>query len=380
VGKDVTEPAFDIKVNNSIPVLELASLSIGDAHEELGRSVSAQIHRILESRFKGKTPEWISASQSMVRSQLARIENHSREPSLPSYLKESLRIYLDCLWHWSRGAGLLNADYRGWTDFELAMLLQDDHPGCQSGVYRQPLGSVLFWHTEEDVDETDLRRVDQPRLMRFRSPFGSTEITSFIYPDLLPGPNFNWRSDGLLQFADSLLLQPECRREGVPANLIAWLSLLLEGEIRAAQIIEFLQPIFDGYALFRLYPQLEGIACTRVEFALDQFQETRLSLEPGVFLAQTNAFSAQSGSLAKRFERTPFPSRRHFEARVRRAEKALGVSPDLVDPTRIQKMLASQEGNRWAFANGDVKAHLFGRLSADSLEINCHPGMAVKPG
>jgi hypothetical protein len=83
VGKDVTEPAFDIKVNNSIPVLELASLSIGDAHEELGRSVSAQIHRILESRFKGKTPEWISASQSMVRSQLARIEN-------PSYLPEGV--------------------------------------------------------------------------------------------------------------------------------------------------------------------------------------------------------------------------------------------------------------------------------------------------
>jgi len=376
----VTDPAFDIKVNTSIPVLELASLSIGDAHEELGRSVSTQIHRILESRLKGTTPEWISASQSMVRSQLGRIENQSREPSLPTYLKESLRIYLDCLWHWAHGAGLLNADYPGWTDLELAMLLQDDHPGCQSGVYRQPVGSVLFWHTEEDVDESDLPRVDQPRLMRFRSPFGSTEITSFVYPDLLPGPNFNWRSDGLFQFADSLLLQPECRREGVPANLIAWLSLLLEGEIRTAQIVEFLQPVFDGYALFRLYPQHESFACTRVEFALDQFQESRLSLEPGVFLVQTNAFSAQSGSLAQRFERNPFPSKRHFEARIRRAEKALGVSPDLVDLTRIQNMLASREGGRWAFANRDVKAHLFGRLSADSLEIICHPGMAEKPG
>jgi hypothetical protein len=372
----MTDPAFQVKVDNSIPILELASVSIGDAHEGLGRSVSVQIHRILESRLKGPNPESFSASQSLVRSQLARIENYSKEPSLPYYLRESLRIFLECLWHWSRGAGLSSADYRNWT--ELEMLLQDDHPGCQSGMYRQTDESVLFWHTEEDVDETDLPRVDQPRLMRFRSPFGSTEITSFIYPDLLPGPNFNWRSDGLVQFADSLILREKCREVGIPANLVAWLSLLLEPQIPLPHIIGYMQPIFDGYALFRLFPDNWGIFNSRVEFAMDQLQETFLTAGAGGVLVQTNAFSAQSSELAQRFEQDPFPSRRHFEARIRRTEEALGISPSKVDLDRIQKMITSRKGGRWAFANQDVKAHLFGRLSSDCLEVHSHPGMAVQ--
>ncbi len=67
--------------------------------------------------------------------------------------------------------------------------------------------------------------------MRFRNPFNTATITSFIYLDLLPGPNFNGRTNSIVQFADSLRLQEDCLKEGNPANQINWLALLLEGEI-----------------------------------------------------------------------------------------------------------------------------------------------------
>jgi hypothetical protein len=114
-----------------------------------------------------------------------------------------------------------------------------------------------------------------------------------------------------------------------------------------------------------------------VEFAADRFQETELSTNPGEFMAQTIEFSTQADLLAKQFERNPFPTRRHFESRIRRAEKILNISPSSVDLMSIQRMLASRAGGRWAFTNNDVKAHLFGRLSSGCLEIHSHPRVAV---
>jgi hypothetical protein len=369
-----------VEVKNSIPTLDFASLSIGEAHQELGKAVAAQVQQILHHRFQNASPHSIHPSSVLAGKQLSSIARLQQDTSLPSILREALELYLDCLNRWSRGAGLENAGIKSWSGEELAMQLQDDQPGCQSGVYRQRDGSVLFWHTEEDVDEPGFTRVDQPRLMRFSNPFNNAIITSFIYPDLLPGPNFNWRTDGMVQFADSLLLREDCRKEGNPANLIAWLSLVLEGEMQTPRIIEYLQPVFDGYAIFHLAPGSAGTLCRRVEFAMDRFQVTELPASPGGFLAQSNAFSSQAGSLAIQFERDPFASRRHFESRIRRAEKALNISPTIVDLERIQRMLASRAGGRWAFANKDVKAHLFGRLSSESLEIHSHPGMALLSG
>ncbi len=374
-------PGIEIRVEliNTIPVLDFASLPIGEAHQELGTAVAAQVNQILQRRFQNPSHQSIHPSNVLAGKQLSSITRLNQDPSLPSILRQALELYLDCLNRWSRGAGLENVGIKTWSGVELAMHLQDDQPGCQSGVYRQRDGSVLFWHTEEDVDEPGFARVDQPRLMRFSNPYNKATITSFIYPDLLPGPNFNWCSDGMVQFADSLLLREDCRKEGNPANLIAWLSLLLEGEIPTPRIIEYLQPVFEGYAVFHLSPGSLGTRCRRVEFAVDRFQETELSTIPGGFLAQSNAFSTQAGLLAKQFEQDPFPSRRHFESRIRRAENTLNISPSKVDLERIQRMLASREGGRWAFANKDVKAHLFGRLSSNYLDIHSHPGMASKP-
>ncbi len=260
------------------------------------------------------------------------------------------------------------------------MYLQSDHPGCQSGVYRSQDGNVLFWHTEEDVDELEFPRVDQSRMMCFHNPFFGVEVNSFIYPDLLPGPNFNWRSDGFVQFADTLILREDCRQGGIPANVIAWLSLLLTPMIPLPMIIECLQPIFDGYAIFCLIPEDEKVSCMRLEFTMDQVQESILPSTTSAVLAQSNAFSKQADWMAERFEPVHFPSRRHFETRIRRVERELQIAPIRVNLGRIRRLIASREGGRWAFANKDVKAHLFGRLSSKSLEIHSHPGMGLNPG
>jgi hypothetical protein len=36
---------------------------------------------------------------------------------------------------------------------DLAMFLQNDCTGCQTGMYRAQDGSVVLWHTEEDVED-----------------------------------------------------------------------------------------------------------------------------------------------------------------------------------------------------------------------------------
>ncbi len=39
---------------------------------------------------------------------------------------------------------------------------------------------------------SDMSRVDQPRMMRFKNPFSGIGGRFIYIPDLLPGPNFNW--------------------------------------------------------------------------------------------------------------------------------------------------------------------------------------------
>ena len=75
-------------------------------------------------------------------------------------------------------------------------------------------------------------------------------MNAFIYPDLLPGPAFGWRSDGFAQGVDKLHIRdfPELKR-GMLANVVTWLTLRLGAAMAAREIIASLQPYYDGYAL-----------------------------------------------------------------------------------------------------------------------------------
>jgi hypothetical protein len=102
-----------------------------------------------------------------------------------------------------------------------------------------------------------------------------------------------------------------------------------------------------------------------------------LGNQPGTQLLQTNAFSDEAWVMAANYERDPFLTRYQYENRVQRTQSYMEQIPaSQIDLEQIRKMLSSKSGGRWAFANQDVKAHLYGRLSSDSLEIHSHPGMA----
>ena len=368
--------SFPLSLENTIPLLEYRNLDIREAHKQLGDAVANQVQSILARRFGEISNETITQLQARARSRLYRIGQLREDRTLPARIRDALGLYLDCLETWADGAGLGLFGLNLGTPLELAVLLQDDHPGCQSGVVRGADGSILFWHTEEDVDEPGFARVDQPRLAVFRNPFDGESIFSFIYPDLLPGPNFNWRGDGYVQFADSLFFRDHGFSEGVAANLVTWVTLLLGGTSPAPEIIRSLLPVYEGYALFSLFPRQKSAFATRTEFTSVASLTVKLDAKPSAALLQTNAFSAEARELAARYERDPFRSKKHYQNRIARAERCLTHGEN--DPTleTIRRMLASREGGKWAFANQDVKAHLYGRLSKDSLEIHSHPGMA----
>jgi hypothetical protein len=369
---------FSINIENSIPLFDFSELGIEEAHFELGRGVSTQVQKILSRRIGEIPDETREQIERIAATRLIAIEKIQKSKSTPSLVRDALTLYCGCLESWSLGINLAVHDLHPLTPLEIAFYLQDDQPGCQSGAYRKGDGSVLFWHTEEDVDEPDFVRVDQPRLMRFISPFNNAEIFSFIYPDLLPGPNFNWRDDAIIQFADSLFLR-EQNEMGISANLVTWVSLVLGPLIPLVELIRALQPIFGGYALFQIFSREGQTECHRVEYAADQLLKTDLGLNPGSHLIQTNAFSDPASKIALRCERNPFASRPHFVERIVRAEDILGRSdPSEIGINQIRRMISSREGGKWAFANRDVKAHLYGRLSVDSIDIHCHPGMALK--
>ncbi len=64
--------------------------------------------------------------------------------------------------------------------YELALVLQHDNVGCQTGMYRYASGGVQLWHTEEDVDRKSGSRFDQLRVARFQIGNGSQALTDFI--------------------------------------------------------------------------------------------------------------------------------------------------------------------------------------------------------
>jgi hypothetical protein len=371
------ENIFHLKINNTIPLLDFSGMDLVEAHKQLAISVASQVHQIILYRIKGSGSTQATEFHKTAAIRLAGIEKIRKSGSTPAIIREALKQYLACLESWSQAADLASLNLPGVTPLELAIYLQDDHPGCQSGVYRQPAGSILFWHTEEDVDEPECVRVDQPRIMQFTTAFGGPDVYSFIYPDLLPGPNFNWRSDGFVQFADSLFFNGKGHTDGIAANLVTWITLMIGRMMPTEDIINSVIPVFEGYALFSAAPEHSNVICSRIEFTASEMQVSLLGNQPSAQLLQTNAFSVEAWEMAAKYERNPFLSRNKYESRVQRAHSCLEkISPLEMGLEQIQKMLSSRVGGRWAFANRDVKAHLMGRLSSDSLDIHCHPGTA----
>ena len=301
-----------------------------------------------------------------------------------------MREYLDCLEAWADGAGLVGfehpvlADQQSISPLELALFLQHDSTGCQTGMYRQEDGSVILWHTEEDIEFEAGSGFDQLRLAAFNVGDGKDPITmhAFIYPDLLPGPAFGWRSDGYAQAVDSLHVRACADQQaGILANIATWLTLRLGPDCDPGKVIKDMGPYFDGYALNGVSVRGGKAHAEKHEFTANHILSTILGDQPGSYLFQVNIFSQKKHLWIRELEDLPTEDRRLYKRREWYTRKALQNKDHRVgaagDMGFFFNLICSRSGIRWPYANTDMKAYFILRQNTRGAEIWLGHGPAL---
>ncbi len=369
--------------------LDYRALSAVDAHRRLGEEVRAQVHHILARKFRELAPEALAGQVCLAR--YCRGALHRKmEQAGDEIRRAALEEYLACLAAWTQGAALADFDAQGLREMrvqglplsgdDLAYLLQNDDAGCQTGLWRAADGTVFFWHTEEDREPLGAR-FDRLRLMAFSvtdQEGRPIPVVAFIYPDLLPGPAFAWRSDNYVQAVDSIGLKPKAPASGILANIATWVTLRLGQSADLDETIRYLRPFADGYALNAAYADGRSAWGRKVEFAGEHAHSYRLGEAPGSLLYQVNMFSDPTASMARLHEALEPGKRRRLEERLSRAEAWLQALPPEADAwAAVFGFLCSQEGGDYACANGDVKAYLIAQCAPGRLQVSVGAGPAL---
>jgi hypothetical protein len=252
-------------------------------------------------------------------------------------------------------------------------------------MYRQANGSVVLWHTEEDVEYAPGSGFDQLRLAKFTINEGGSPVVlyAFIYPDLLPGPAFGWRSDGFAQAVDTLHIKfrPE-QRGGILANSLTWLTLLLGPSWDPIEVVRQIGPYYDGYALNNVSLRDGKVCAGKLEFTADHILSSILDGAPGEYLFQVNIFSQDHHGWVKELEQIEPRWKDLFQQRIYRTEEYIQnrdhLSGKQEDMSFFFELLTSQAGGGWAYANPDVKAYIILRMSQQGMEIWLGDGPALK--
>jgi hypothetical protein len=369
--------------SGSIILLDATHVDTVTAHRLLGQDAGAQIHKILSRQMDGlDSSEEITEQIRRARRYEAAIKTKAR--NLTGMLKIAVEEFLACVIAWADGAGL--AAYRhsflghnmvdGWpvSMLDLAFFLQEDGVGCQTGTYRECDGSVILWHTEEDVEAHTGDRFDKLRLFSFQTLDGHI-ATSFIYPDLLPGPTFGWRDDYFVQAIDTLHIRWRDHTAPALPNMLAWLSLYLGTQFSREELVRALGPFQGGYSISALAKTENNICVEKLDFANDQYEITHLGNAPGDFLFQTNAIYDLAMSIGIE-EEISLESRNGNLDRVRRTDrlvKAIRNSEHALP--FIFRMLRSHAGGDMGYSNPDVKAYLVCHMSHERTRtwVGCGP-------
>lgn len=364
--------------------LDLTDYSFVEAHWRLGEAVGPQARAILHRKLSSLSATQVGESLTLVRQFQSALQARLELLSTPIPVGALLAEYVQCLRAWAEGADLAAAasaletqDSGGdsFTVMDLALLLQHDNVGCQTGVYRAADGTILLWHTEEDVEEKPGSRFDAVRIATFRDE--PRCLGAFIYPDLLPGPAYCWRDDGYVQAVDGLILNPYTGSDGLLANIATWITWRLGGSIQ--DVIEALGPFHDGYAILGTYPEGSQVTAVKVEFVGELCHSEILDTNPGSYLFQVNAFSEAGATIARTYEALSPEDRRSFAGRVRRTIQAVGTfSPSEVGSSHCLRLLASRLGGPNAYANSDVKSYLIARVYPTWTELWIGAGPAFK--
>ena len=145
-----------------IQFLDFTRFDLARAHYELGKQVSEQVWRILDWRLADIKPKRLAARLKQAKECWKSLQSRSKRQGVAGPLRIAIADYLTCLEAWADGLDLAHYSHprlKTWisgggplSPVELALVLQHDNVGCQTGVYRYASGDVQLWHTEEDAD------------------------------------------------------------------------------------------------------------------------------------------------------------------------------------------------------------------------------------
>jgi hypothetical protein len=361
-----------------IILLDCTHVDTIDAHRLLGQAARTQIHKTLAKRLDGLGGiEQVTAQLRRARRYQVALEHKLQNPGLDETLKAAIGAYLSSLSAWADGAQLADYPHPFLTSevdglsvsaTNLAMLLQEDETGCQTGIYREQDGSVILWHVEEDSEKTPGERFDKLRLFRFRTHAGQV-ATGFIYPDLLPGPTFAWQDGNFVQAVDTLHINHVDYDDAILPNTLAWLSLYLGSQVTREELAKCLGPFQGGYSLTTAHKKDRQVNIEKIEFANDAVQASTLENSPGSYLFQTNILLDPSLPIGAH-EQASAESRAWNKARYARTSRFMRVvqQSNAALPL-VFRMLQSRLGGELAYANESVKAYLVCRMTPQKTLI-----------
>jgi hypothetical protein len=370
--------------------LDFTRTDLQTAHRMLGEHVRLQVQKIIRQRLDRMDAAQFSSLMEQVSSCADMLAGKIADQHLNPLLRRAVQEYLDCLAAWADGAGLVGFDHPALTAYKpvsainLALFLQHDSTGCQTGLYRQQDGSVILWHTEEDVEYEEGSGFDQLRLAAFNvgDDHHPVIMHAFIYPDLLPGPAFGWRSDGYTQAVDTLhtRVYPE-QKAGMLANIVTWLTLRLGPDCDPAKVIADMVPFYDGYALNVVSLHNGKVHAEKYEFAEDHILQNILDHKTGSYLFQVNIFSQDTPSWVRDVQKLPPADYRLYKQRMTWTQTAIQNKDHRVseadDMRFFFNLLTTRSGTIWSYANIHVKAYFILRLSNQGGEIWLGHGPAL---
>jgi hypothetical protein len=370
-----------------IQLLDFTRFDLAHAHRELGKHVSEQVWRILDWRLENIKPRRLVARNKQAIECWYSLQKRSNRQDLAEPLRIAIGEYLVCLEAWADGLDLTHYSHPALkvcttdgglpTPIQLALVLQHDSVGCQTGLYRCSSQEVQVWHTEEDVDGRSGSRFDCLRVASFQAGADNSvsRFHTFIYPDLMPGPSFGWRDDGYIQAVDTLLMHnPPQVTGGMLANVVCWLALRLGMSIKTADMLESLRPFLDGYAMNLVWPENQTVRAARYEFAGDRVIKSDLAGNPGSFLFHVNTFSDRTDAGLQAMEALPGRTNYAMSKRIDRTIQALEAIRLIakgagLQPRHLFRLITSRAGGKWAYANKDVKAYFLSQVKPNELEI-----------
>jgi hypothetical protein len=361
-----------------IALMDCTYVDTTNAHRLLGQDARAQIHKILAKRLDDQSSEEQVAGQiRRARRYQTALKEKMQIPGLDEIVKVAIGEYLACLSAWAEGAQLAGyhhvflppkVDDLPISAEDLAMFLQEDETGCQTGVYREQDGSIILWHAEEDEEKTPGQRFDKLRLFSFRASSGQI-ATGFIYPDLLPGPTFAWQGGNFVQAVDTLHIKFIDDDDAILPNILTWLGLYLGAMVSREALAKCLGPFQGGYSLTSAYKTNRRISVEKIEYANDMVTATTLENSAGSYLFQTNILRDPSLPIGTQ-EHASDESRAWNGTRYARTSRFMRVIRQSNDPlSLIFRILRSRLGSESAYSNQAVKAYLVCRMTPQKTFI-----------